>query len=60
MVTTQEMKIRPTGTQWLCLQLQRTEYREVLELQRRLVDLKKNGLYQHDVLIIVEHPPVLL
>lgn len=36
----------------------RVEYRAALELQRRLVDLRRSGTI-HDVLLLVEHPPVL-
>ncbi|MCU1313807.1 MAG: lipoyl(octanoyl) transferase LipB [Acidobacteriaceae bacterium] len=36
----------------------RVGYREALELQRRLVDLRRAGTI-HDVLLLVEHSPVL-
>jgi lipoate-protein ligase B len=52
------MAINDSTGQWMCLQLAQTKYRQVLELQRELVELKKNGHLQPEILILVEHPPV--
>lgn len=35
------------------------DYRDALDLQRRLVAAKKAGLFEPDVLFLLEHPPVI-
>jgi lipoate-protein ligase B len=43
---------------WLCLQIPQSDYQPVLELQHRLVKLKKEGRLTPEIVILVEHPPV--
>jgi lipoate-protein ligase B len=52
------MTIDNTGARWLCLQLPRSEYQPVLDLQRSLVEQIRNGQIGPAVIILVEHFPV--
>ena len=44
--------------EWFLLESPLMEYREAWELQCGLVDAKREGLMDRDVLMVLEHPPV--
>ena len=46
------------GKKWFCLELPVTEYREVWDLQHRLVIARKDRIIDKDVVLFLEHPPV--
>jgi len=41
-----------------CVELGRIDYRSALKLQHRLVAARLEGQLQHDLLLLLEHPPV--
>jgi lipoyl(octanoyl) transferase len=43
---------------WLLVEFPAVDYGEILELQRGLVDAKAKGALAHDLLLVLEHPPV--
>ena len=43
----------------LVIGLERTSYKEVLQLQRTIAEQRIAGSVPHDVLLLVEHPPVI-
>ena len=47
------------GNTWICADLGTSDYEEVRRLQVALVAARKSGLITEDVLLLVEHPPVL-
>ena len=46
------------GKKWLSVDLPVTEYREVWDLQHRLVSARKNQIIPNNVVLFLEHPPV--
>jgi len=46
-----------TGS-WLCAELPVTQYMEAWDLQCRLVDARKSGSLESNVILLLEHPPV--
>jgi lipoate-protein ligase B len=46
------------GKKWLCIELPVIEYREVWDLQHRLVTARKDRIIDKDVVLFLEHPPV--
>jgi lipoate-protein ligase B len=52
------MKKPSPSRDWLLLEFQSLDYPSGLELQRSLVDRRKSGELDRDVLLLLEHPPV--
>jgi len=46
------------GEPWLLVEFPVVDYRELLALQRGLVDAKARGALTHDLLLVLEHHPV--
>ncbi len=51
-------RIYRASKEWLIAELSLRPYREVLGLQRKLVDVKKVSRTTPDIMLLVEHPPV--
>ena len=49
---------KPTNEQWICVDLPILEYNEALIMQRELVAARADGDIEHDVVLLLEHPPV--
>jgi lipoate-protein ligase B len=50
---------RTTDTRpWYCLEFDALDYRQALKLQHRLVDARKSGAVDRNMLLLLEHPPV--
>ena len=47
-----------SGKKWFCVELPVSEYREVWDLQHRLVAERKDRIIDKDVVLFLEHPPV--
>jgi len=46
------------GSRWLCVDIPLMDYKEVLDLQRSLVDAKTSEIIGRDLILFLEHPPV--
>jgi len=43
---------------WYCIELPKSDYREIWKLQTDLVDARKEGILGQDILFLLEHSPV--
>lgn len=46
------------GNKWFCAELPVVDYLQILELQRQLVDARRNEIINRDIVLLLEHPPV--
>ena len=42
----------------LCIEIPVIDYQEALELQRKIVAARNNGIINEDILLLLEHPSV--
>ncbi len=52
------MKSKFAGKMWICVEFPVAEYKEVLDLQRRLVAARNNEIIGSDIILLLEHSPV--
>ena len=43
---------------WHCIELPKSDYREIWKLQTDLVDARKAGAFDRDIIFLLEHSPV--
>lgn len=53
-------KLRPSrsGNRCYCVEIDLIEYREAWDLQSKLVRARKDRIFDRDIILILEHPPV--
>jgi lipoate-protein ligase B len=52
------LKSELAGKRWICVEFQVVGYKEVLDLQRRLVSARNNEIISSDIILLLEHFPV--
>ena len=48
----------PELKSWYCIEVPKSDYREIWKLQTDLVDARKAGAFDQDIVILLEHSPV--
>jgi lipoate-protein ligase B len=53
-----ELKSELAGKRWICVEFPVVEYKDVLDLQQRLVAARNNEIIGSDIILLLEHSPV--
>jgi lipoate-protein ligase B len=59
-INEERYQLRPSrsGKHCYCVEIDLIEYRKAWELQSNLVRARKDGIFDRDIILILEHPPV--